>query len=701
MRKRKEIALLLVICLVLWCVPLVSAEEDPFAGLWDRIDGSTATMPLVQAMRAHFEGGEPKVEHSTTPDAYMLLCASGVDLIFVTPPSPEDLAIAQAAGVELEVFPVTREALVFLNNVQNPVQFLSLQELRDIYAGRIINWSGVGGEDAAILPFQRELRSGSQTLFLACLMGEEEPMAPTKEVVAGSMGKLIEEVASYNSAPNALGYSVFYYATRMYMSENIRLLAVDGILPSAQTIADGTYPLCTNYYAVLRKDTAPDDPARQLVAWLLGEEGQRVAVAAGYVAMGAEAPDEADAQERARTHMSSGTGGARRRTHVFCDHDPDDFEWGFSEIPEGVLDMAEAWWAQAFTELYGEEDYEEYEVYEDYDGDYAVVCSEILSMWMVGDEDEEGRVLMRTAVIDIEQERFLKLSDLFYDGVNYIDYINRHILFSPEFLLHWDEKGIGTEYGRYDTDVFSGLPNDYPYFVFWGPHAIGLLYDDSMPFWQSGWDEFGPASAFVPLHHWISPWGGCTVDVRYQDHMLPQGVAFPVPTLFVDGGHVPEAEAKINAALAGIAQRHIAQADSWARNAGWVRVEAEIYGHYAVVDFCFGVRGERVDTQARGILSLNAFDLHTGAYYDTEAIFERWRDSPQAMFVERLSWEEPSETLPGYRLPEDARPSWVSVGCSDTGEVTLDYYFRDISEGWFWMKVPMTLLEEEGRQTEP
>ncbi|MCL2544495.1 MAG: substrate-binding domain-containing protein [Clostridia bacterium] len=693
MHKRRGIALLLAMCLALaLCpiVPLAWAEGDPFADVWGRIDGSTATIPLVQAMRAHFLGADVgKVEHSTTPRAYERLCNADVDLILVTPPSPDDLAIAEEAGVELEIIPVTWEALVFLNNVQNPVESLTTGELRAIYAGQITNWREVGGSNAAILPFQREPRSGSQTLFLACLMGEEEPMKPAKEVLAGSMGGLIEEVAAYNSAPNALGYSVFYYVTRMYMSENIRVLAVDGILPSAQTIADGTYPLCTNYYAVLRKDTAPDDPARQLVAWLLSAEGQRVAAEAGYVPLAGGAPGEAeaDAQERARTHMSSGTGGTEPRAYAFFywlfdfDLDHSVAEEDIPEIPADVWAMADAWWAQASMELYGEEDYE------DYEDENITASTALLSMWIAGNEDEEGSFPLRTIVIDIEQKRVLKLSDLFYDGVNYIDYINRHIVFSPEFRLHWDEKGVG--YDSDDIGVFTGLPNDYPYFLFYSAHGIGFLYDDSTPFWRSDWTEEGPAYAYVPLNHWISPWGGCTVDIRYQDRLLPQGIIFPVPSFSVDDGHVPEAEARINAALADIAERHIAQADSWASNGGSVEVEVETAGHYVLVDFFFWAKGGR-ENQATGFLSKNIFDLHTGEWIDTEALFERWKDSPRAAFVSQESWPE---ALPGYRLAEGMYPA--SAFISEEMEVKLGFYFADAPEGRLWMKLPMSLIEEE------
>lgn len=276
----------LICALALSAVPTAYAGSlDPYGELWDRIDGSTATIPLMQAVRTHF-GIDRNVRHSTTPDAYEALCAYEADLILVTPPCDEDRAIAREAGVELEAVPVALEALVFLNNAENPVTDLSQDALRAIYTGQITNWREVGGADQPIFPYQRPDRSGSQTLFLQCLMRGIPPMIPTKELVLDSMSRLIDQVAEYDNAPNALGYSVYYYATNMYMGPAIRVLSVDGVAPDARSIASGEYPFTDAYYAVLRADTPADHPARQLLAWLLSEEGQQMAAGAGYVPMG-------------------------------------------------------------------------------------------------------------------------------------------------------------------------------------------------------------------------------------------------------------------------------------------------------------------------------------------------------------------------------------------------------------------------------
>jgi len=285
MRKKS----LVLLSMMLVCVFLsagVCAEWSPDASLWRTVDGSTATIPLTEAMAGYFGQADSAPYHETTPRAYYYLCNDAsyktIDLIFVTIPAAEDFDIAREAGVELEVIPVVREGIVFINNTANPVDNLTAEELRNIYAGVITNWKEVGGLDERVTAYQRDIRSGSQTVFLQALMGDMQPVQPEKALVIETMGALVDQVAGYDNAPNALGYTMYYYIANMYSAPTIRVLSVDGIAPSTETIATGDYPLCTTYCAVLRADTPADHPARRLVEWLLSPEGQRVAVDAGY-----------------------------------------------------------------------------------------------------------------------------------------------------------------------------------------------------------------------------------------------------------------------------------------------------------------------------------------------------------------------------------------------------------------------------------
>lgn len=254
------------------------------------IDGSTATYPLSMEIGKELLGLDDTgvkgfITHKTTHNAYVNLISGNADIIFVTQPSPEELALAEKDGTELEVVPICREGFVFLVNGENPVKNLTAVQVQNIYKGAIKNWKEVGGEDRDIIPYQREANSGSQTIMENTVMKGAAMMTPPKEVLVYGMGELIDRVADYSNSRSALGYSVFYYATTMYQNRSVRLLSIDGVTPSGETIKDGSYPFTVNYYAVLRKSEGEDSSARRLLGWILGEEGQSLVDKAGFVSL--------------------------------------------------------------------------------------------------------------------------------------------------------------------------------------------------------------------------------------------------------------------------------------------------------------------------------------------------------------------------------------------------------------------------------
>lgn len=255
---------------------------------YPRVDGSTVTIPLSEALAARLmdmslEEVRPYILHNKTHQAYVNLIEKKTDLIFVTAPSEEELALAKTAGVEFEIIPVVSEAFVFLVNADNPIAGLTPADLQNIYTGKITNWSEVGGKDLDIIPYQRPVNSGSQTGFLEMVMPGLTPMDPPMEQVLAEMGMLIDAVANYENGAGAIGYSYYYFVMDMWGSENIKLIEVDGIAPTPESITSGTYPFTTAYYAVMRQDEPEGSPARQVVSWLLSEEGQTLAEETGYV----------------------------------------------------------------------------------------------------------------------------------------------------------------------------------------------------------------------------------------------------------------------------------------------------------------------------------------------------------------------------------------------------------------------------------
>ena len=97
------------------------------------------------------------------------------------------------------------------------------------------------------------------------------------------MGELVDSIADYNNSANAIGFSVYYYIDQMYSKPGLRLLTVDGVTPSNDTLADGSYPLCNDFYAVIHPDAAADSPECRLYDWLDTADGIACIQKAGYV----------------------------------------------------------------------------------------------------------------------------------------------------------------------------------------------------------------------------------------------------------------------------------------------------------------------------------------------------------------------------------------------------------------------------------
>lgn len=265
-------------------VQLPKLTEDTFP----KLDGSTSAIPLDAGIRAAYFGlsqadVEKTITHTTTHGSFERLINGEVDGIYTVPISAEQEAAAAAKNFKLEKVPVAQEGFVFVVNAKNPVKELSQQQIRDIYSGKIKNWKEVGGNDAEIVPFQRNQDSGSQNYMTVFMDGYNLIKAPNEYVLLGMAG-ILDAIAGYDNGEDAIGYSVYSYASEMYQNENgIRFIAVDGVLPSKETMADGSYPLLSCTYFMYSADAAKDAPVRNLAAYLTSAEGQNAVEQAGYV----------------------------------------------------------------------------------------------------------------------------------------------------------------------------------------------------------------------------------------------------------------------------------------------------------------------------------------------------------------------------------------------------------------------------------
>ena len=253
-----------------------------------RMDGSTSMVPLGEAVASVLLGESRDavadlVQFNRTTQSFRNLMNGECDILIVGEPNAAVYDEMDEQGFKADIETIATDALVFVVNADNPVDNLTTEQVRKIYSGEITNWSEVGGNDAPIEAFQRNENAGSQALMLKLVMQDTPLMDAPEDYIVTSMGGLMEAVKSYDNSANALGYSVYYYANDMQMAQGLKILSIDGVAPSAETIRSGEYPHRNAYYCVVPADAAADAPNRILYEWLMTEEGQRLVAAEGYV----------------------------------------------------------------------------------------------------------------------------------------------------------------------------------------------------------------------------------------------------------------------------------------------------------------------------------------------------------------------------------------------------------------------------------
>ena len=190
---------------------------------------------------------------------------------------------AKAKGLKYEITPFAKEAFVFFVNSKNSIKNITSQQIRDIYAGKITDWSQIDKRlSGKIKPFQRNQGSGSQTM-LEKIMGKTPIMPPLKEDRLAGMGGIINDVANYRNYQEALGFTFRYFSTEMFKNGEIKLLAVDGIAPTVENIRDGTYPFIADCCIITVKPRSKN--VGKIVNFLFSPAGKELIEKTGYVAI--------------------------------------------------------------------------------------------------------------------------------------------------------------------------------------------------------------------------------------------------------------------------------------------------------------------------------------------------------------------------------------------------------------------------------
>ena len=256
-----------------------------------RVDGAAAFFPVYSAyvnavypntVELNYEDDNP-FQYNNTYNGYWLLGERKTDIFFGVYPSPEQIEEAKSNGTEFIFTPIGDEAFVFFTHKDNPVDSLTIEQVKGIYSGEITNWKEVGGKNVPIKAYQRNSGSGSQSM-MERFMGDTPLMTPPKHQVQDLMSGIIDRVTDYQNRNSAIGFSYRYYLTGIMENPKVKVLKINGIAPTNENVRNGSYPIRTPIYAVTYEGN-PNENVDILIDWVLGPQGQELLEKSGYVGL--------------------------------------------------------------------------------------------------------------------------------------------------------------------------------------------------------------------------------------------------------------------------------------------------------------------------------------------------------------------------------------------------------------------------------
>lgn len=187
----------------------------------------------------------------------------------------------QEQSLGLTTIPVAHDGIAVIVNEENLVKDLSVDQLRDIYAGKITNWSEVGGEDLAIQLVNRDEASGTREAFKSIVM-DGAPFDRRAAVLSGT-GQVRDVVSR---SRGAIGYISMGFVDSKYATTSVSALSVNGVAPSEDTISTGEYPISRDLYFFTKGE--PTGAADEYIDYVLSDEMAPQIREAGFIPAGTD-----------------------------------------------------------------------------------------------------------------------------------------------------------------------------------------------------------------------------------------------------------------------------------------------------------------------------------------------------------------------------------------------------------------------------
>ncbi len=194
---------------------------------------------------------------------------------------PKEYQDAKAKNLGVTRISVSLDGIAIFLNKENPVNDLSIPQLRAIYTGELTNWKEVGGPDATIILYGRENNSGTYAYFKEHVL-QEDDFADRCQTLPGTASV----VNALTKDPKGIGYGGIAWATTVKHAGVKATDTTAAIHPTTEAVSKGEYPISRELYFFLRGE--PSVEVKNFINWTLSPEGQKVAESADYIPLSAE-----------------------------------------------------------------------------------------------------------------------------------------------------------------------------------------------------------------------------------------------------------------------------------------------------------------------------------------------------------------------------------------------------------------------------
>ena len=289
--KSARFLLLFMVVMLAACRTGAQGPAAPAGGsMYIQNKGSDTMVNLALAWAERYQAEHPEVSLSVTGGGsgtgIAALINGTVDIANASRAmKSEETQQAIANGITPVEFTVARDAIAVVVNSENPVHELTLQQISDIYSGKINNWLQVGGDDRPIVRLSRETNSGTHVYFLETVLRLGDKTNPTlfstDTLLLPSSEVIINEV---RQNPNAIGYDGLGYIPPDLM-DSVIAIARDAsgpfVTPSIASVNDGSYPVARDLYMYTAGE--PTGAIKDYINWILSAEAQAIVADLGFV----------------------------------------------------------------------------------------------------------------------------------------------------------------------------------------------------------------------------------------------------------------------------------------------------------------------------------------------------------------------------------------------------------------------------------